>query len=97
MDTFQPLNIVKTDWRNFTFLMKESYIQRNNDVLGEQYALRIVMTVTYGIIMGIGLPSNIITSAIILSQKGPKSPIDHFLLNLSLVDIYSLLWSKFTS
>ena len=55
-----------------------------------------LMTFIYAIVVVIGIPSNLLTMVIIIYKRGgTMSPTDNFLMNLSVVDIFSLICSKF--
>ena len=91
---------LKVDWNHLPEVMKSHYIETHmkNENWEENVYLNIVITCIYAVVMVIGIPSNIMTMVIIVSKKGgggTMSPTDNYLLNLSTVDVFSLLVSKY--
>lgn len=84
------------EWHQMSTNMKSVYVRSHmEEEFGKQRSLRITTTTFLSVVMIVGLPSNLMTIFIILFGKGPKTPTNYFLLNLTIVDFLVLAISKF--
>ena len=84
-------------WDNMTQEQQLRVLDKINNLNPDDNPLNIFMTTIYSFIIAVGSLSNFLTSSVIVFDKGPMSPIDNYVLNLSFVDMVNLLWCKFNS
>ena len=91
---------VKVNWSDLPETMRGHFIEHHmkDKEIEQNFCLNVIITVIYFIVFIIGIPSNVLTMVVIIYNKGAgggtMSPTDNFLLNLSIVDVFSLLVSK---
>ena len=87
----------RIDLTNFTRQMKINYVNHFSQDK-EIETLKFLFTVINMIILTIGVPANIMTMFTISYTKNLRmSATDHFLFNLSIVDLFNLTWCKLIS
>lgn len=84
-------------WENFSEVAKKAFISEHIDLLkatSDNLPLSIVSTIVSAVIFMVGLPSNLMTFFIIIFGQGMHTPTNYFLLNLAVVDIFTLCVGK---
>ena len=92
-----PNNTVLT-WDSMSDFHKESYLQHHmmEEEWGQTLGFDIGCTVFYIVLWVIGVPSNLMTLYVLFygGETQTKSPTSYFLINLTIVDLFSLACSK---
>ena len=91
-------NVTMIDWEGMPAVMRDTFIRHHmhDEDWKHDVHLDTFITLMYALLLLVGIPSNIMTVIIIMcSNGGAKSPTNYFLLNLTIVDTFSLVCSKY--